>query len=485
MSRCLTLSLPAVLLCSAATGQPRYFVNSAYNPWGWWADSKVFEAYVDVSKARGHNAMTVDISWAAERPDGSYDFSLLDSQVNCILSRNMSAFVRLNLSTIANKVPYWFTDEHLMCQPDGSVYRHAHGGTIPSISCPLVIEKMVRFAGAVARHCDRAFPLRASGAETILGLSVSFTPTLECEYFFDGEIDYSTWARADFARWVRREYASLADLNGKWGTHYTRWDEAGLVSAHPTAKELFFESNLRDLLDRIGDAVRSASPRIKVGMQTGCIWDVFKRRVMNVTPLLRKMDWIYVADAPSYPHAFSTDYLRCSAPGKLISNEIDGPWTGGTDEQWTDQAIQTYAHGANALFTANWSMDDMRDAGKWTFRRVARRLAHEPAVKPKPDVAIYLSTWDLIHQKIGVGTYQQAYNELSSNGLNAVDVLPDAVIAAGPDALARYQRVYLPANVIIPPEVRSALLRYRGRLVIAQPDRAGTMDVYLKPTARL
>lgn len=469
---------------SVASSDMRYYVNSVYNPWGWYNDIGVFGAFVDASKARGCNAMSTDVSWATEREDGTYDFTLFDQQVNYVISKGMSVFVRVNCSTIIN-LPYWFTDDMLMCLPDGSVYRHERGGTMPSIADPLVVDKMVRFFGAVARHCAEAFPVRPSGADPIVCLTLSFSPCLESEYFFEGDTDYSPAARNGFAKWVRGAYPSLADLNDRWGAGYASWGEVSLAEAHPTAKELYFEHTLQALFDRIADAGHWASPRIKVGLQSGCIWDNPRRRIMNVTRILRKLDWLSVADAPMYPHAFSTDYLRCSAPGKMVSNEIDGPWTGGTNEQWLDQAIQTYAHGANALFMANWSIEGLRDRAKWTFPDTAARLARQPVTRCEPNVAIYLSVWDLINSRIGVGTYQQTYDRLSENGRYPVDILPDQVIADNPDLLSRYELIYLPANRTITDEVRRALVKHRVRLVVEQPEIAGDLDIYGRQVERL
>ena len=142
----------------------------------------MFRDYVDASKARGFNAINLDVSWNTEREDGSYDFSQFDDQVRYVISQDMWVFVRVNCSTIGDKIPHWFTDEHLMRNVDGSIYRHEHGGTVPCITHPVVLEKMVRFCGAVSKHCDSAFPLRPSGADPIVCLILSFTPTMAVSY---------------------------------------------------------------------------------------------------------------------------------------------------------------------------------------------------------------------------------------------------------------------------------------------------------------
>lgn len=470
--------LLGVAACPGACGE-RYYVNSIYNirtpnP---WASMRKYKAFVDESKARGFNSINLDISWATARRDGTYDFSLFDRQVSYAISKAMYVWPRLNCSLFGGREPYWFTSEMYMRGIDGKIYKHANG-CIPSITHPVVLREMVRFCTAVVKHCDLTFKVSPFGVDPIVCLPFSFTPTLEAEYFFDGELDYSQSARAGFAKWVRSAYPSLGDLNTKWRTHYTSWDEIDLVTAHPTAKELYFESRLQVLLDLVGDAVHGASPRMKVGLQTGCIWDIPKRRNFNVTPLLRKMDWLLIADSYKYPHAFSTDYTRCAANGKPVSNEIDGPGFGGGNGERRAQALETYAHGGCAVFTSNWTLEELKDRNSLTFVEEAGKLSKAPAAGVKADVAIYLSVWDLINAKVNIGTYQKAYNRLSNNGARVVDILPDSVIAGDPRTLEKYKSIYLPANYTIPDNVRSALLACKDQLVVRQPRKAGILDMY-------
>ncbi|MHB9039013.1 MAG: hypothetical protein ACYC64_20430 [Armatimonadota bacterium] len=252
----------------------------------------------------------------------------------------------------------------------------------------VVLREMVRFCDAVAWHCSQTFKVSASGVDPIVCMPFSFTPTLEAEYFWTGDMDYSRSARDGFAKWVRSAYPSLSDLNAKWDTDYAAWKDVKLVKAHPTAKELYFESRLQVLFDLVGDAIHKASPRMKVGLQTGCIWDVPQRRVMNVTPLMRKMDWLLIADSYKYPHAFSTDYTRCAANGRPISNEVDGPGFGGGNEERLAQATAIHIHGGSATFTSNWTLEELYDHKSWWFVEKAAKICHQNAAVVKSDVAM-------------------------------------------------------------------------------------------------
>jgi|GEM_PF-7011266 len=481
----LMLCICAALLTSsvqAKEGNKRYFVNSVYNigrP-NSWADMKRYKAFVDESKSRGFNSINMDVRWDSARPDGTYDFSLFDEQANYAISKGMYIWPRLNCSLINDYNPYWFRDEMYMRDISGQIYRHQNG-PIPSPTHPKVLKEMARFCKAVTEHCDHTFKALPSGENPVVCMPFSFTATLEAEYFFDGTLDYSQSAQDQFRKWVRMEYPSLANLNAKWGTFCKTWDEVNLLKAHPTAKELYFESRLQILFDLIGNTVHKANPRMKVGMQVGCIWDIPQRRVFNVTHLLRKMDWILVADDYTYPHAFSADYARCSAPGKQISNEF-GPGVGGLHEQQgLEQAVQTYAHGVNTVFTSNWSLEDIIDHNKWAYLREIAKLSNKSDIAPKSDDAIYLSTWDLINKRVDIWTYLKTYEKLSENGAKIVDVIPDTIIADNPDILLQYRSIYLPANYTITAPVRTQLLNYRSKLIVSQPDMAGTCDIYGRP----
>jgi hypothetical protein len=305
------------------------------------------------------------------------------------------------------------------------------------------------------------------------------------QYFPDADVDYSPAAEADFAIWVKKQYKSLDDLNAKWEKKYKNWQEIKLKDAHNTARELYFEFTLQRILDAIGNAVHNSS-NLKVGLQGGCIWDSPHRRIMNITPLLAKLDWLMVVDAPDYDHAFTTDYARCSAMGKRVSNEINiANQATATNGKYFNQGVRTFDHGADAVFVANWDLAGMRDNKKWPFLHFVGKMARKPAAQLKPTTAIYISTWDLINHVVDIEQYISVYNTLSDGGKVSVDVLSDYVIASNPKKLNEYTEIYLPANWTIPPSVRKALINVEKKLKVNKPLIAGTLDEYGKPTEPL
>jgi len=464
----------------------RYYVNTVFSWWPTYTDFSLFQKFVDASKRKGMNCISLDIPWTIQGDDGGCGFTEPDRRVDYVISRGMSVFVRVNTTTAGGKAPKWLTNDMLQCTRDGKVYkRDTDGGMLPSLAHPAVRDHIVRFFRDVARHYGARYERGPSGEYPVVALSAAFDLYMESEYTPDADVDYCAAAEKDFAAWARSHYKSLADLNAKWGKSLPSWDKVSLKDAHDTARELYFEFTLQRVLDLIGDTVHQASS-LAVGMQTGSIWDNPHRRTMNVTPLLRKLDWLFIADGPDYNHAFSTDYARCSAPGKSVGNEIDAAThplaTGG---RYFNQGVRAFEHGARAVFVANWDISSIRDNDKWPFLHFVGKIARSPAAHPRPERAIYVSTWDLINRAAAAGEYMSAYDALSDGGKQSVDVLPDCIIATNPGCLSSYREVHLPANWTIPPDVRRALSRVQARLKVAKPLVAGTLDEYGRPTEPL
>jgi hypothetical protein len=464
----------------------RYYVSTVFSWWPTFADLSLFQKFVSESKQKGMNSVSIDIPWTIEQPNGSYDFTEYDKRIDFIVSQGMSVFIRINTTNIGKQRPKWLTDDMLQRTRDGKIYkRDTDGGTLPSIIHPVVRDHIVKFFRAAATHYGTRYKFTLGGDYPIVTISPAFDLYMESEYFPDADVDYSPTAEADFALWVKTQYKTLDDLNVKWGKKYKNWQDIKLKDAHDTARELYFEFTLQRIFDAIGNAVHDVS-KLRVGLQAGCIWDNPHRRTMNVTPLLSKLDWLMIADAPDYDHAFSTDYARCSALGKSVSSEIDtANQATATNGKYFNQGVRAFDHGADAVFVANWDLASMRDNGKWTFLHFVGKMARKPSARPKPTTAIYLSTWDLIHHVVDVEQYISVYSTLSDGGKIPVDVLSDYVIASDPKKLANYSEIHLPANWTIPANVRKALTNVEKKLKVKKPLVAGTLDEYGRPTEPL
>jgi hypothetical protein len=76
--------------------------------------------------------------------------------------------------------------------------------------------------------------------------------------------------------------------------------------------------------------------------------------------LSQKADWVTIDDAPSYPHAFSNDYLRGTLMAKRTANEIDAPGAAGAvHDILIEQGKEAFDRGLTAVILANWSVGDL------------------------------------------------------------------------------------------------------------------------------
>lgn len=479
----LTLGLLIVLLSthdSIAGG--RYYVNTVWSHMHEAIELTMRAELIQVMKQHGFNALSVDVHWDSIRPDKSYDFSQFDSVVEDALSNGLDVFVRVNTSLTWGRKPFWLQESHLACDKTGKPFiRETDNSGIPSISNREVLRQSADFYEAVARHCRERF-----GSGTIVCYSAAFTLYLESEYW--EQIDYSKAACSDFRWWAKREYETIEALNRKWGTSYTSWNEVNLPTAHPTAQELYFEYCLKRFFYLMKQALKRGDSKAKLGIQTGCMWDNAPgRRTANCAKFFDHCDWLFVADAPTYPHRFTCDYLRGVAQDEVcISNEIDGPYLEIlTNDRILAQGVETWEQGVNTLFICNWNLGNLKDP-KFTALSELGKLAEQPPKVFQSDRAIYVSVWDLIHKELGgVGPYLDFYNKLPDKERCPVDIINDGVFTRNPSVLKKYEEIYLPSNKAIPQTSREILKTVKERLRIGDVGAAGTLDEYKRNTAPL
>ena len=444
-------------------------------------DPALTRELIDVMKRRGFNGLSTDIHWDTIREDGSYDFSQLDCVVEGALTKRLAVFVRVNTTLALESKPYWVRDEHLACGVSGEPFiLEPEKIGIPSISNREVLRRMAHFYEAVGRHCRERF-----GSGKVVCFTAAFSPYVESDYL--KQIDYSPAAKRGFVSWAKKEYRSIRALNRKWGAEYKSWSEIDLVKAHPTAQELYFEHCLSRFFYIMSNALKKGDPKAGFGMQTGSIWDRPRsRRTANCARFFDVCDWLFVADAPTYPHRFTCDYLRGVSQGRVnVSNEIDGPYLAIlTNERILNQGIETWEQGVDTLFFCNWYLSDLKNP-KFNALYELGRLARRPARVVEADRAIYISVWDLIHGRGAVRVYQDFYNKLPDKDKRPVDIINDGVFDRDPTVLKKYKEVYLPLNERIPEASRKALLTVRERLLIQNPSLAGTLDEYNHPTTPL
>lgn len=482
---CLTLQC-CVSASDLQLPERRYYVSTVFSWWPTYRDLSLFRKFVDESKQKGMNSISVDVPWTIEDARGGFDFAESDRRIDYAVEAGLSVFLRLNATTLGGQSPKWLTDDMLQATKDGSVYRRdTDRATIASLSHPTVREHLQRFARAVSEHYGTKYSSHVSGEYPVAAISPALDLYMESEYFPDAEVDYSKAAQKSFAGWVRGYYRNLGNLNGRWGSAYKRWSEVTLAAAHPTARQLFFESELAAVCGGVAKSVRSASG-IPVGFHAGASWDNANRRTLGTIPLLRDTSWVFISDAPTYNHAFSIDLARTVSGGRRVASQVDAAsHAEATNSRYFNQGVRAFEHGASAMMLANWDLSNMRDNSRWPFLHFVGQITKEHLAHPRPDRAVYVSTWDLVSKSGSIDDYIPTYNALSGDGKNPVDVLTDSVIQSDPGRLDRYAEIRLPANRAIPEPVRKALQRVRERLNIAEPLVAGTTDEYGRPTTAL
>lgn len=472
-----------LLLVSTVSAGQRYFVCTL---WSYMDEAKnptLTREYLSLMKKHGFNALSIDAHWNIARPDGTYDFTQFDRIVQEALNSGFAVFVRVNTSCTWGLKPYWLKDEHLACEKSGKPFiRPVDKSGIPSISNREVLTRMADFYTALSRHCREKF-----GSGKVVCFTGAFSLYLESEYW--EEIDYSPSAKRDFVVWAQKEYGNIGTLNQKWGTNFQEWDELDLATAHPTAQYLFFEYSLKRWFYLMNQALKSGDPKAQLGLQTGCMYDHYWRRTANTPRFFDHIRWVFVADAPIYPHRFTCDYLRGISQGKIgVANEIDGPYQETlTPERVLSQGMETWEQGVDTLFVCNWNLGNLKDE---KFKEPLRKLgvlARQPGTVIKADRAIYVSVWDIIHNGYwgGISAYLDFYNALTDKNKRPVDIINDGVIERDPHVLDKYKEIYLPKNEYIAESSRKALLAVKSRLKIVNPEVAGTKDEYKRPTKSL
>jgi hypothetical protein len=489
ITACIVTLLVASIYAAAAAqelGERRYYVSTVFSWWPTSRDFSLFQKFVDESKQKGMNSVCIDVPWTIQDNSGRCDFTETDRRADYVVSKGMCLFLIANTTTLGGQSPAWLTKDMLQATPDGKVYkREADGGTLPSLAHPVVRERIVEFCRQVAGHYGTRWTQTIAGEYPVIVLCPAFDLSMQAQYSPDADVDYSPAAQADFAMWVKTHYGRLDNLNSKWAKDYKSWDEVTLSQAHPTARQLYFEYTLQRELDAIGKAVHEASD-LPVGLLAGCFWDNSHRRTMNITSLLRNLDWLLVLDPADSNHAFSTDFARCSASGKKVASQMDAAGLpNATSSNYFNQGVRAFEHGARAVVVTNWDLASLRDNSKWPFLHFVGKLARYPSANPNPNTAIYISTWDLVSRVTTIGQYLSAYESLSDGGKKPVDLLSDYIIASDPKRLSRYSEIYLPANWTIPADVRAALSKVQDKLKVNKPLVAGTLDEYGHPTEPL
>ncbi|MFA6110367.1 MAG: beta-galactosidase [Candidatus Latescibacterota bacterium] len=409
----------------AASGGPRYLVISA---WKWDAGDDLatrFVPLVDSARAVGFNAVRVHLPWyTVEATPGVYEhLELFDARLDCVIrDLGLKAVISIDLT---RRRPDEVVPAAALQQDDAGMLAHGvNDRYMMSFASDAVVQAAADFVRFVV---DRY--LHRYGADAVLAYNITYSLYCESEYWVGGRLlDYSPAARQGFRRWLGSRFGTVAAVNADWSTDYSSLDEIEPPTSFAGKIGLrwyqFRHAMLKQVNDRMAQAVHGVAAGLKVGQQYGSVWDsqAAARGTIAFPALCEQADLVCVDDAPDYPFAWSMDLLRGSLPGKEIANECDRPAIG-SDSQYLRQAQVSFAHGAACLFFANWDDDPdrLRAHDHALFTPIRERLLTNPVTVAISRGRLDVSALTLLRE--GSEGAQASHRLLSAGGEECVDVV--------------------------------------------------------------
>jgi hypothetical protein len=443
---------------------------------GW--PRETIRQFIDWSAEKGVNCVALDIPWRdVERRPGQFDFSRYDGIVNYAVNRGL--FVQLKPWWIRRSYPDWISPDleqsaigpgqHLKLQE----LTFAHDG---------LNERIARFVGEVAGHY-RGYPVTCY---TPVGATAA-----ELEYSYSDYRDGSRWAQTQFRLWLQRRYASIDALDRAWGTSHTHWDAvmppdelkppAGQPDLRAQVLDWFAyrEWSIKQLVDRMAAAVKTADPDAVLAIQMGRILDGPKcpnRGTVGAFYWAGAAD-MFIADPQPKDGdlmGYIVDTIRTG--GKRAGMELDAParfeisldhYTGNTRECWR--------HGGLWSSWANWAPGELEQPEIVKIARDSAAALAESHQVTQPQLAMYVSKWDLYcyHDGQRWREYRDAYRDLTDNGKQIIDVLSDDMLLANPKLLDRYARIEVPYADCIDQCVGKMLSAYPDQTKVHRPESYG------------
>ncbi len=376
-----------------ATVEERWFV---YRIWNFnLTPYETFTATVDAAVDAGFNAIKVHIPWASAQPTAAApDYAAYDRLVDYVV-REKGIKVAISLDLTRRAEDALVGEEHIQRDPAGKLCVGGYPGdnrTVISFCSDYAVDLAVKFyADAVAHYHERY-------GDAVLFYLPAFNPYCETEYWAVGDYDYSPVAKEAFAAFLQAEFGTVEAMNQALGQNY-----ADFVAVTPPATTdtsalgllwyRFRHENLKAVIDALAKAQEQVAPGAKFSVQFGSVFDsaIARRATVAFTALCEHADVVWVDDGPAYPHAFSMDYIRSALPAHVeIANEIDGPsQTNATPENYLDQGLTSYAHGATYVSIANWSIDEKFEAYRPVWREIADTWL---GVNPPPVLSVAADT---------------------------------------------------------------------------------------------
>ncbi|HOV69632.1 MAG TPA: beta-galactosidase, partial [Clostridia bacterium] len=365
------------------------------------------------------NSNVADI-WACwyniEMKKGEYDFKYYDKLIDKIAAQGVKVYLRINTMDMPSWL-YMERDEKgrsIYTQWDyegkdiiNSSYTGGSRAGFISYANEEARKYALDFTRAVVEHFTERYK-NYPGGNPIYMYASNFSHCGEMEYYFGGSSsDYSPAAIAAFRNWLKNRYADINLLNERWGTKYTSFDQAEapmITDNTATVQEMDWLEYRAYEQGRIikdqAEIVKSIDPDAYYVMVFGSVFDhmIKKRGTLFADYWADYVDWIGVADAWNYPHRYSMSVVRGISKGKGFYNEafIESRVNKELREEFEHFTHESFDEGANQMNYAGFMYTDVGEK-QYDYYEIPGEYIkdNQKVVRPKPDRAIYMSTWSL------------------------------------------------------------------------------------------
>ncbi len=401
----------------------RYFI---FRIWNFDINSiGMFKSIVDRVELDGFNAIKIHIPWFhVEKQGGVYEYSSFDPMFDYVINeKGMKVAVSIDLTRrIGDQV---LTDDDIMHDAGGNI---CMGGSPSSdrmqisLNSENAVSKATQFYYNAVSHYDELY------GDDILFYLPAFSQYAESEYWCATTHDYSDNAINAFHDFLEENYGTIGVLNAVLLSSYSSFDEVmpPETITSDTLGQIFYifrHRSLKNLIDELAAAQKSAAPDSKFALQFGSVCDAnsFMRGTIGFVDLCESADVLWVDDAPLTNHRFSMDYLISSLPAHMeIAQEIDGPYhTTATPELYLAQGMQCFERGATYMSIANWFIDADYERYSYAWREIANTWLGEevPELILPTDASpvIEVSLLDLFRMR-NISSVISQYNYIAKSG---------------------------------------------------------------------
>ncbi|MHB1150692.1 MAG: beta-galactosidase [Eubacteriales bacterium] len=387
----------------------------------------------EAALANGFNAIRIHIPWFhVETQPGVYNFDFFDKQLDYLVTeKNIKVVITVDFTrkTGTDKVispdEFQYDNKGILCS-GGAFFDKS----MISFASSSAVEKANDFYHALCENIISKFK------DNILLISPVFSQYAESEYWCAGNYDYSDPAKNGFIAFLKTKYPDITAFNTIAMTSYSSFEE--IVPPDNFAGNIgllwyqYRHGALKAFIDSLCDTQKAVDDEVKIGLQFGSVFDdaSAQRSTLAFDDLMEKADVMWVDDGPKYDHNWSMDYIGSTLKpqGKQTANEIDGYYhvqNGNcTMEDYLNQGIQNFTHGADYLTVANWSVDQNFYDNAHVFQTISEYTKPEAQILtvPPENPILEISLYDMFVKRSGA-KYTKQYNQLTENGKSSCNII--------------------------------------------------------------